>query len=80
MLASDVALVGDDTPFSAREALDVANARAAMDRGAKLACACRHRVGHIGRRDMAVMEGPEGRHNAEGLEKRMILPDLAKGR
>ncbi len=49
-----------------------------MDRGAKLAGACRHRIGHIGRRDMAVMEGPEGRHNAEGLEKRMILPDLRR--
>ncbi len=77
MLADDVALVGDDPPFARWKKLDVGDAGAAIDFGAELARAGRHRIGDVGGRDMAVGHGPEGGLDAEGFEEGMVLLDLA---
>ena len=76
MLAGDVALVGDDQPFAGLLKLDVGDAGAAVDLGAELAGAGRHGVGDVGRRDMAVGHGEEGRLDAEGFEVGMVGADL----
>ena len=55
MFAGDVALVGDDLPFPAREPHDRGHGRMAVDLAAALARAARQRLGQVGGLDVAVL-------------------------
>ena len=45
MLASDLTVIGGDTPFAAGAAVDGSDGDAAVDLGAALTCACSQRLG-----------------------------------
>ena len=71
-------LIGRYAPFARRQMLDVRHARAAIDFGAELARAGGHGVGHVGRRDVAVVHGAESGFDAEDVEEGMVLRDLRR--
>ena len=69
MFADDVALVGDDFPLARRQKLNIGDERTAINFGAQFTRAGRHRIGDIGRRNMAVGDGEKrGLHTIEVQE------------
>ena len=78
MLASDVALVGRDLPFVARQPLDGRDRRVAVDLGATLTRAARQRLRQIGRLDVTVLGMLDGADNSVDIAKRPDVFDLAR--
>jgi hypothetical protein len=78
MLAPQLPLIGAHQPLTCIKPADVADTRAAVDLGAKRACTGGHRHRGIGRRDMAVSHGQEGRLHTRDVEERMISRDLIR--
>ena len=76
MLADDVAVIGDHFPLARGQELDISDEGAAVDFRAELARACGHRIGNVGRGDMAIGNGVERGLHAIGIEERVNLFDL----
>ena len=78
MLAPQLALIGGHQPLAGIKPADVGDTRAAVDLGAERACTGGHRHGGIGRRDVAVGHGQEGRLHTRDVEERMMARDLIR--
>jgi hypothetical protein len=77
VLAHDRALVGFHTPFAGWQPHDVGCPRTPLDLGAeRLRTRC-HGVRDIGRRDMAIIDSPERRFDAESLQIGVVFRDFA---
>ncbi len=76
MLASDVALVGRDFPFAARQPLDAHHSRVAVDLSAAVARAARQRLRQIGWLDVAVFGMLNRADDSLDIAKRPNVLDL----
>lgn len=78
MLADDVALVGRDPPFAACGPLKAGDLGVEIDLGAQIPRAFGHGMGHVGRRDMAVIGMIERAQHMLVVEKRAQRPRLRR--
>ena len=78
MLASDVALVGDDQPLAARQSLDRGHGRHPVDLAAAVARAARQRLGEVGRLDVAVLRVLDRADDPLDVAERPDVLDLGR--
>ena len=78
VLADDVALVGDDFPFAARQPLERGHARVPIDLGPAVPCGARQRLGQVGRLDIAVLRVLNCADDAVDVAERPKLLDLIR--